>query len=64
MCVWEAEFVCPRLVLEGSSILTIGGQSAFLFWAGDPLPHSRNATMARLSNVLYNWDRFTGHMLV
>ncbi|XP_027032080.2 protein FAM234B [Tachysurus fulvidraco] len=42
--LWEAEFVCPRLVLEGSTILTTSGQSAFLFWAGDPLPLSKNVT--------------------
>ncbi|KAI4893515.1 hypothetical protein NFI96_020876, partial [Prochilodus magdalenae] len=48
-CVWEADFVCPRLVLEGSSILTTGGQSVFLFWAGEPLP-STNATKAGLFN--------------
>ncbi|XP_066530545.1 protein FAM234B isoform X2 [Hoplias malabaricus] len=44
VCLWEAEFVCPRLVLEGSSILTTAGQSVFLFWAGDLLPPSRNVT--------------------
>ncbi|KAF7686538.1 protein FAM234B [Silurus meridionalis] len=42
--LWEAEFVCPRLVLEGSTILTSSGQSVFLFWAGDPLPASKNIT--------------------
>ncbi|KAL7829932.1 hypothetical protein AOLI_G00308170 [Acnodon oligacanthus] len=49
VCVWEAEFVCPRLVLEGSSILTTGGRSVFLFWAGDPLAPSRNATKVSTS---------------
>ncbi|KAG7326056.1 hypothetical protein KOW79_010981 [Hemibagrus wyckioides] len=42
--LWEAEFICPRLVLEGSTILTTSGQSVFLFWAGDPLPASKNVT--------------------
>ncbi|KAB5517581.1 hypothetical protein PHYPO_G00168790 [Pangasianodon hypophthalmus] len=42
--LWEAEFVCPHLVLEGSTILTTSGQSVFLFWAGDPLPASKNVT--------------------
>ncbi|KAK2864908.1 hypothetical protein Q7C36_004062 [Tachysurus vachellii] len=42
--LWEEEFVCPRLVLEGSTILTTSGQSVFLFWAGDPLPLSKNVT--------------------
>ncbi|XP_076866430.1 protein FAM234B isoform X2 [Brachyhypopomus gauderio] len=43
-CLWETEFVCPRLVLEGSSIMTTSGQSVFLFWAGDPLVPLRNIT--------------------
>ncbi|KPP79622.1 hypothetical protein Z043_100784, partial [Scleropages formosus] len=34
--LWEAEFVCPHSVLEGSSLLTTSGLSVFLFWAGDP----------------------------
>lgn len=42
--LWEAEFVCPRLVLEGSSVMTTTGQSVFLFWAGDPLRPQRNIT--------------------
>ncbi|XP_060760153.1 protein FAM234B isoform X2 [Neoarius graeffei] len=42
--LWEAEFVCPFLALEGSTVLTTSGQSAFLFWAGDPLPASKNVT--------------------
>ncbi|XP_031428204.1 protein FAM234B isoform X2 [Clupea harengus] len=42
--LWEAEFVCPRLVLEGSSVMTTSGQSVFLFWAGDPLRPQRNIT--------------------
>uniref|UniRef100_A0A8B9H8B5 Family with sequence similarity 234 member B n=1 Tax=Astyanax mexicanus TaxID=7994 RepID=A0A8B9H8B5_ASTMX len=44
VCLWEAEFVCPLLVLEGSTIQTTAGQSVFLFWAGDPLSPSRNTT--------------------
>ncbi|KAF4080909.1 hypothetical protein AMELA_G00176480 [Ameiurus melas] len=42
--LWEVEFVCPRLVLEGSTILTTSGLSVLLFWAGDPLPASKNVT--------------------
>ncbi|KAF5891635.1 protein FAM, partial [Clarias magur] len=42
--LWEAEFICPLLVLEGSTIMTTSGQSVFLFWAGDPLPASKNIT--------------------
>ncbi|KAI1884581.1 hypothetical protein AGOR_G00227860 [Albula goreensis] len=33
--LWEAEFVCPRLELEGSSLMTSTGFSVFLFWAGE-----------------------------
>ncbi|MCJ8749380.1 hypothetical protein PDJAM_G00175510 [Pangasius djambal] len=47
--LWEAEFVCPHLVLEGSTILTTSGQSVFLFWAGDPLPVSKNVTKVTAS---------------
>ncbi|XP_062387962.1 protein FAM234B isoform X2 [Sardina pilchardus] len=42
--LWEAEFVCPRLVLEGSTVMTTSGQSVFLFWAGDPLKPQKNIT--------------------
>ncbi|XP_050960596.1 protein FAM234B [Labeo rohita] len=44
--LWEAEFVCPRLAVEDSSILTASGQSVFLFWAGDPLAQQQNASKA------------------
>ncbi|KAM8844555.1 protein FAM234B [Spinachia spinachia] len=44
--LWSAEFVCPRLVLETSAIATSTGQSAFLFWAGDPIKASKNVTKA------------------
>ncbi|XP_051571070.1 protein FAM234B isoform X2 [Myxocyprinus asiaticus] len=44
--LWEAEFVCPRLAVEDSSVLTTSGQSVFLFWAGDPLTQSQNVTKA------------------
>ncbi|KAJ8251855.1 hypothetical protein GJAV_G00226170 [Gymnothorax javanicus] len=33
--LWEAEFVCPRLDVEGSSVATSSGASVFLFWAGE-----------------------------
>ncbi|XP_052005678.1 protein FAM234B-like [Xyrauchen texanus] len=42
--LWEAEFVCPRLAVDDSSVLTTSGQSVFLFWAGDPLTQSQNVT--------------------
>ncbi|XP_070704469.1 protein FAM234B [Pempheris klunzingeri] len=40
--LWTAEFVCPRLVLETSAISTSTGQSAFLFWASEPIKAQRN----------------------
>ncbi|KAF1379169.1 hypothetical protein PFLUV_G00173280 [Perca fluviatilis] len=42
--LWSAEFVCPRPVLEPSAISTSTGQSAFLFWAGDPIKAQKNIT--------------------
>ncbi|XP_069557387.1 protein FAM234B [Brachyistius frenatus] len=42
--LWVAEFVCPRLVLDISSISTSTGQSAFLFWASEPIKAQRNVT--------------------
>uniref|UniRef100_A0A1A8M232 Chromosome 22 open reading frame 32 n=2 Tax=Nothobranchius TaxID=28779 RepID=A0A1A8M232_9TELE len=42
--LWRADFVCPRLVLETSTIFTSTGQSAFLFWASEPIKAPRNAT--------------------
>ncbi|KAM4530995.1 protein FAM234B [Odontesthes bonariensis] len=42
--LWAAEFVCPRLDLETSAISTSTGQSAFLFWASEPIPAKRNVT--------------------
>uniref|UniRef100_A0A672IVS8 Family with sequence similarity 234 member B n=1 Tax=Salarias fasciatus TaxID=181472 RepID=A0A672IVS8_SALFA len=42
--LWSAEFVCPRLVLETSTISTSTGQSAFLFWASEPIRARSNAT--------------------
>ncbi|KAL0992980.1 hypothetical protein UPYG_G00101770 [Umbra pygmaea] len=42
--LWETEFICPRLDLEGSSIMTTSGQSVFLFWAGDPVRPQKNLT--------------------
>lgn len=47
--LWEAEFVCPRLAVEDSSVLTTSGQSVFLFWAGDPLTHTLNASKAAVA---------------
>ncbi|KAM6956933.1 protein FAM234B [Aplochiton taeniatus] len=42
--LWAAQFICPSLKLEGSSIATTSGVSAFLFWAGDPLKTTKNVT--------------------
>lgn len=42
--LWEAGFVCPRLAVEDSSVLTTSGQSVFLFWAGDPISQAQNVT--------------------
>uniref|UniRef100_A0A3P9KAQ2 Family with sequence similarity 234 member B n=1 Tax=Oryzias latipes TaxID=8090 RepID=A0A3P9KAQ2_ORYLA len=42
--LWAAEFVCPRLILDTSVVSTSTGQSAFLFWASDPITAQRNAT--------------------
>ncbi|XP_042369839.1 protein FAM234B-like, partial [Plectropomus leopardus] len=42
--LWSEEFVCPRLVLETSAISTSTGQSAFLFWASDPIKGQKNVT--------------------
>lgn len=42
--LWTAEFVCPRLVLETSAIYTSTGQSAFLFWASEPIRVQKNVT--------------------
>ncbi|KAL6103350.1 fam234b [Pungitius sinensis] len=47
--LWSAEFVCPRLVLETSAIATSTGQSAFLFWAGDPIKAPKNVTKPTVS---------------
>ncbi|XP_048847982.1 protein FAM234B isoform X2 [Brienomyrus brachyistius] len=48
--LWEAEFVCPRIHLQGSSLLTSSGQSAFLFWAGD-IQRPQNLSIATPSPV-------------
>ncbi|XP_039978873.1 protein FAM234B [Xiphias gladius] len=42
--LWSAEFLCPGLVLETSAISTSTGQSAFLFWASEPINAQRNVT--------------------
>ncbi|XP_062309986.1 protein FAM234B [Osmerus eperlanus] len=47
--LWAAEFVCPDLHLDGSSVTTTSGQSAFLFWAGDPLRVAKNITKATVA---------------
>lgn len=43
--LWSAEFVCPRLDLEFTTISTNTGHSAFLFWASDPIINVTNATV-------------------
>ncbi|XP_029945234.1 protein FAM234B [Salarias fasciatus] len=47
--LWSAEFVCPRLVLETSTISTSTGQSAFLFWASEPIRARSNATKTTMA---------------
>uniref|UniRef100_A0A3Q4G2F4 Family with sequence similarity 234 member B n=1 Tax=Neolamprologus brichardi TaxID=32507 RepID=A0A3Q4G2F4_NEOBR len=42
--LWAAEFVCPHLRLETSAISTSTGQSAFLFWASDPIKAQKNVS--------------------
>uniref|UniRef100_A0A8C6SDL5 Family with sequence similarity 234 member B n=1 Tax=Neogobius melanostomus TaxID=47308 RepID=A0A8C6SDL5_9GOBI len=43
--LWSAEFVCPRLDLESTTISTSTGHSAFLFWASDPIINVTNTTV-------------------
>uniref|UniRef100_A0A3B4YNY4 Family with sequence similarity 234 member B n=1 Tax=Seriola lalandi dorsalis TaxID=1841481 RepID=A0A3B4YNY4_SERLL len=50
--LWAAEFVCPRLVLQTSAISTSTGQSAFLFWASEPINAQRNATKTTVTEPL------------
>ncbi|XP_049418013.1 protein FAM234B [Epinephelus fuscoguttatus] len=47
--LWSEEFVCPHLVLEPSAISTSTGQSAFLFWASDPIRMVKNVTKATVA---------------
>ncbi|KAK5856674.1 hypothetical protein PBY51_008255 [Eleginops maclovinus] len=47
--LWSAEFVCPHLVLDSSAISTSTGQSAFLFWASDPIKALKNGTKTTVS---------------
>ncbi|XP_070836520.1 protein FAM234B [Chaetodon trifascialis] len=42
--LWTEEFVFPCLDLETSVIATSTGQSAFLFWASEPVRARRNVT--------------------
>lgn len=46
---WTAEFVCPGLSLEPSAVSTSTGQSAFLFWASEPIKAQKNATKTTVS---------------
>lgn len=43
--LWSAEFVCPRLDLESSTVSTSTGHSAFLFWASDPIINVTKTTV-------------------
>ncbi|KAM8824195.1 protein FAM234B isoform 1-T1 [Synchiropus picturatus] len=55
--LWSEEFVCPRLVMEPSAVFTSGSQSAFLFWAGDPIRAQRNVSRPTVSPAgLLRWD--------
>lgn len=47
--LWSAEFVCPHLVLQTSSISTSTGNSAFLFWASEPITAQKNVTKTTVS---------------
>ncbi|CAL1588718.1 unnamed protein product [Knipowitschia caucasica] len=42
--LWSSEFACPRLDLGSSSVSTTTGESAFLFWASEPISAQKNAT--------------------
>uniref|UniRef100_H3CZT4 Family with sequence similarity 234 member B n=1 Tax=Tetraodon nigroviridis TaxID=99883 RepID=H3CZT4_TETNG len=44
--LWAAEFVCPRVRLEASAVSTSAGQSAFLFWASEPIRAQESITKA------------------
>uniref|UniRef100_A0A3P8T5W7 Family with sequence similarity 234 member B n=1 Tax=Amphiprion percula TaxID=161767 RepID=A0A3P8T5W7_AMPPE len=50
--LWTSEFVCPHLVLEASAISTSTGQSAFLFWASEPIKAQRNVTKTTVTQGL------------
>ncbi|XP_018593961.1 protein FAM234B isoform X2 [Scleropages formosus] len=60
--LWEAEFVCPHSVLEGSSLLTTSGLSVFLFWAGDP-QSAKNLTKTTVSRLGSPADSLTDPVL-
>ncbi|XP_072299804.1 protein FAM234B [Eucyclogobius newberryi] len=42
--LWSSQFVCPRLDLDSTTMSTSTGQSAFLFWASDPIRGQKNVT--------------------
>ncbi|KAJ0058211.1 hypothetical protein NL108_009093, partial [Boleophthalmus pectinirostris] len=42
--LWSAEFACPRLDLGSTTMSTSSGQSAFLFWASEPIRPQKNVT--------------------
>ena len=44
--LWSAEFVCPSLDLEATTVSTSTGHSAFLFWASDPIVNATNTTVS------------------
>ncbi|KAM9844292.1 protein FAM234B isoform 1-T1 [Aulostomus maculatus] len=47
--LWTAEFVSPGLVVETSAISTSTGQSAFIFWASEPIKTQKNITKATVA---------------
>lgn len=47
--LWTEEFVFPCLDLETSVIATSTGQSAFLFWASEPIRARKNVTKTTVS---------------
>lgn len=47
--LWAAEFVCPRVRVEALAVSTSAGQSAFLFWASQPIRAQKSITKATVS---------------
>lgn len=47
--LWSAKFVCPRLVVQTSAISTSTSQSAFLFWASEPINAQKEVAKTTVS---------------